>query len=270
MQIKRLEETLDQCLTERGGPRRRAHASGRAARRLCAAAAGAQRRGRRADDRRHPGRRGARRGARATSFTFISRSWFAPSPRPSGRPHRRRVASRAAPCASGSTPGALDLILTTDAEAGPGAETLAEAPLVWIGAPGGQAWRRRPLPLATVFGCAFSRAAIERLSQRRPRWAIAVEVLEDRRRRGGRRRPGDLHDARRHHPARLRGHRPWRRAAGASALRDQHDRHPGTAAAARRSRSPPRSGRPMPAPGRSPPSRDSPRPGIASSHSDQG
>ena len=71
--------------------------------------------------------------------------------------------------------GALDLIMTTDVEPGPGAETLDEAPLVWIGAPGGRAWRRRPLPLATVIGCAFSRAAIERLGHGDLDWVLAVE-----------------------------------------------------------------------------------------------
>lgn len=72
--------------------------------------------------------------------------------------------------------GTIDLILTTDLEPAPGAETLAEAPLVWIGAPGGNAWRRRPLPLATVVGCAFSRAAVERLGASGFDWEIAMEA----------------------------------------------------------------------------------------------
>ncbi len=71
--------------------------------------------------------------------------------------------------------GAIDLILTTEARPGPGAETLRQAPLVWIGAPGGKAWRRRPLPLGTVLGCAFTRAAIETLSDAGVDWVIAAE-----------------------------------------------------------------------------------------------
>jgi DNA-binding transcriptional LysR family regulator len=44
--------------------------------------------------------------------------------------------------------GQADLILTTEDDPRPGGETLEEARLVWVGAPGGQAWRARPLRLA--------------------------------------------------------------------------------------------------------------------------
>ena len=44
--------------------------------------------------------------------------------------------------------GECDLILTTETEQGPNAETLCRKPLVWIGAPGGAAWRQHPLKLA--------------------------------------------------------------------------------------------------------------------------
>lgn len=72
--------------------------------------------------------------------------------------------------------GAIDIILTTERDPGPGAETLATLPLVWIGAPGGRAWHRRPLPLGTVFGCAFTRAAIEALSGAGFDWSIAADA----------------------------------------------------------------------------------------------
>lgn len=71
--------------------------------------------------------------------------------------------------------GAIDVILTTEARPGPGAETLMRVPLVWIGAPGGRAWRRRPLPLGTVLGCAFTRPAIDALSSAGLDWVIAAE-----------------------------------------------------------------------------------------------
>ena len=63
--------------------------------------------------------------------------------------------------------GELDIILTTEAATDPAAVALASEPLVWIGAPGGTAWRRRPLPLGTVAGCIFNRASIETLERRR-------------------------------------------------------------------------------------------------------
>lgn len=44
--------------------------------------------------------------------------------------------------------GDCDLILTTETSLEPGGETLKTLPLVWVGAPGGQAWRKRPLRLA--------------------------------------------------------------------------------------------------------------------------
>lgn len=71
--------------------------------------------------------------------------------------------------------GALDLILTTEAELEPGGETLASEPLVWIGAPGGRAWRRRPMPLGTVAGCIFNRAAIGGLTAAGFDWKLEID-----------------------------------------------------------------------------------------------
>ena len=48
-------------------------------------------------------------------------------------------------------------------------------PLVWIGAPGGQAWKRRPLPLGTVAGCIFNKAAIECLNAAGFDWTVTVD-----------------------------------------------------------------------------------------------
>lgn len=53
------------------------------------------------------------------------------------------------------TRGEVDLILTTEGAEDQGGETLEVAPLVWVGAPGGQAWRARPLRLAFEDNCIF-------------------------------------------------------------------------------------------------------------------
>ncbi|MGB3146782.1 MAG: LysR family transcriptional regulator [Paracoccaceae bacterium] len=56
--------------------------------------------------------------------------------------------------------GELDLVLTTEDEPGPSSELLASHPLVWIGAPGGSAWRNRPLRLGFEENCKFRAAAL--------------------------------------------------------------------------------------------------------------
>lgn len=75
--------------------------------------------------------------------------------------------------------GELDLILTTEPALDPGGETLATRPLVWIGAPGGRAWRRRPFPLGTVAGCIFNKAAIECLSAAGFDWTVSVDSVSN-------------------------------------------------------------------------------------------
>ncbi len=51
--------------------------------------------------------------------------------------------------------GELDLMLTTEEAAGPGGEELAKHDLVWIGAPNGTVWQRRPLRLGFEEACRF-------------------------------------------------------------------------------------------------------------------
>ncbi len=75
--------------------------------------------------------------------------------------------------------GKLDLILTTEPELEPGGETLAARPLVWVGARGGRAWRRRPFPLGTVAGCIFNKAAIECLNAAGFDWTVAVDSVSN-------------------------------------------------------------------------------------------
>lgn len=71
--------------------------------------------------------------------------------------------------------GAVDLMLTTESSVGPGGETLQESPLVWAGAPGGKAWRERPLKLAFEKGCIFRPFAQRALDEAGIDWNVAVE-----------------------------------------------------------------------------------------------
>ncbi len=70
--------------------------------------------------------------------------------------------------------GEIDLMLTTEAELGPGGEELAELPLVWIGAPGGQAWKARPIPLAYEQDCIFRQGVQAALDRAGIPWVMAV------------------------------------------------------------------------------------------------
>jgi DNA-binding transcriptional LysR family regulator len=71
--------------------------------------------------------------------------------------------------------GECDIILTTEDQLGDGGETLAELPLVWVGAPGGQAWRARPLPLAYEHNCVFRQGVQAALDVAGVPWIMAVE-----------------------------------------------------------------------------------------------
>jgi DNA-binding transcriptional LysR family regulator len=73
--------------------------------------------------------------------------------------------------------GEMDLILTTEAKVDPGGETLACDPLVWTGAPGGQAWRARPLRFGSCANCVFKRPAIEALEAAGIPWELAVDSI---------------------------------------------------------------------------------------------
>ena len=71
--------------------------------------------------------------------------------------------------------GECDAILTTEAGVDPGGETLIELPLVWIGAPGGQAWRQRPLRLSYEQRCMFRQGVIATLDRVGIPWILAVD-----------------------------------------------------------------------------------------------
>lgn len=76
--------------------------------------------------------------------------------------------------------GECDVILTTEAVLEAGGETLTTKPLKWVGAPGGSAWKQRPLRLAFGRFCIFRAGAIAALDQSGVDWEIAVETESDR------------------------------------------------------------------------------------------
>jgi DNA-binding transcriptional LysR family regulator len=71
--------------------------------------------------------------------------------------------------------GECDIILTTEDTVDPGGITLAELPLVWVGAPGGVAWKGRPLKLAYEHNCIFRQGVQAALDDAGISWQMAVE-----------------------------------------------------------------------------------------------
>lgn len=70
--------------------------------------------------------------------------------------------------------GEADLILTTENAAQAGGETLEVSPLVWVGAPGGSAWKARPLRLAFENSCIFRGPTQEALDAAGIDWEMGV------------------------------------------------------------------------------------------------
>ena len=71
--------------------------------------------------------------------------------------------------------GKCDLILTTEDDCDAGGETLAQKALIWIGAPGGSAWRQRPIRLAFEHNCIFRGSVQRALDRAGIPWEMAVE-----------------------------------------------------------------------------------------------
>ena len=70
--------------------------------------------------------------------------------------------------------GEFDVILTTEEHPDPGAEILSSRPLVWVGAPGGNAWQRRPLRLGFKDSCIFRPTAQAALDAAGISWEMAT------------------------------------------------------------------------------------------------
>ncbi|MEM7422837.1 MAG: LysR family transcriptional regulator [Pseudomonadota bacterium] len=72
--------------------------------------------------------------------------------------------------------GEIDLTLTTEDDTPPSAACLAVHRLVWVGAPGGVAWRARPLRLAFERKCLFRPWALAALDHANINWEMAVDT----------------------------------------------------------------------------------------------
>ena len=71
--------------------------------------------------------------------------------------------------------GQCDMILTTEVDCDSGGEVLTEKPLLWYGAPDGSAWQRRPLPSASEPHCSFRRPMQTALDAVGIPWNMAVD-----------------------------------------------------------------------------------------------
>lgn len=70
--------------------------------------------------------------------------------------------------------GEYDVMLTTEEAPDPGAEVLGARPLVWVGAPDGNAWQRRPLRLGFKDTCIFRGQAQAALDAAGIGWDMAT------------------------------------------------------------------------------------------------
>ncbi|MEW9921496.1 LysR family transcriptional regulator [Marimonas sp. MJW-29] len=76
--------------------------------------------------------------------------------------------------------GDCDVIVTTETGVDQGGETLTTKPLVWVGAPGGTAWRQRPLQLAFCRYCVFRPHIVAALDAMDIDWEMSVDTESDR------------------------------------------------------------------------------------------
>jgi DNA-binding transcriptional LysR family regulator len=76
--------------------------------------------------------------------------------------------------------GEADLILTTEDDLDSGGQTIAELPLVWVGAVNGSAWRQRPLRLAFEHKCLFRKGVQKALDDAGIPWQMAIESDQSR------------------------------------------------------------------------------------------
>ena len=76
--------------------------------------------------------------------------------------------------------GEVDLMLATEEGVEDGGETLALSRLLWVGAPGGSAWRQRPLRLAFEEACIFRAGVQQQLDAAGIGWEMAVSTHQPR------------------------------------------------------------------------------------------
>ena len=90
------------------------------------------------------------------------------------RVHVRLVSSYTIELREQFEAGKIDTILTTENGVGEGGETLRSLRLTWVGAPGGVAWRARPLRLAFEEACIFRTHVLKALDEADVPWQMAV------------------------------------------------------------------------------------------------
>ncbi len=71
--------------------------------------------------------------------------------------------------------GEVDMILTTELDVEQGGEMLENAQMIWVGAPGGSAWKGTPVRLAFNHDCIFRTFAQRALDEADIRWEMGVE-----------------------------------------------------------------------------------------------
>ncbi len=71
--------------------------------------------------------------------------------------------------------GECDMIVTTEDDLHAGGETLTVQPLIWVGAPDGNAWKSRPVRLAFEHQCIFRQGVQGALDKMGIAWEMAVE-----------------------------------------------------------------------------------------------
>lgn len=76
--------------------------------------------------------------------------------------------------------GEVDVILTTETRPDGAAEVLMKVPLRWYGAPGGQAWKSSPLPVAFCNHCSFRPVALGTLEKSGTDWDLVLSSDSDR------------------------------------------------------------------------------------------
>ncbi|WP_308915744.1 LysR family transcriptional regulator [Jannaschia sp. LMIT008] len=76
--------------------------------------------------------------------------------------------------------GECDVILGTETRAGPGGEEVVRLPLVWVGAVDGVAFAQRPLRLAFEEACLFRSAAQAALEDAGIPWEVAITACNSR------------------------------------------------------------------------------------------
>lgn len=72
--------------------------------------------------------------------------------------------------------GKCDVIVTTEDDLPPNAETLIEKRLLWYGARNGTAWQQRPLPIASEPHCQFRKGMLAALEAAELPWEMAVHA----------------------------------------------------------------------------------------------